>query len=386
MPTNLGAEAQVALKKLEEAKTKEEQIKAIEELLSKMSKHKGTEKLERHLKKRLAKLKEEVEKEKARKAGSAPSFNVKKEGSGQIVLVGLTNSGKSLLLNRLTGADAKVGDYPFTTTSPEVGVLNFDGVLIQVVESPPLFDGCAESANGPKIFSLIRTADVVAIVVDLTADPILQVSTVIRELEKQKIYLNRQRPAVQIRKTGEGGIQIVGSPLFKGNVEELLDFLASKRIFNAVVHIKEPVTIEDVKLAMDESACFKPALIVANKGDAPGSAKNFKILKEHYSSSFPIYPVSSLTGKGLDELSRAFFSSLNIIRVYTKEPGGERSEKPLVLKKGATVRDAVKRIRPSMLKTFSYAKIYGPSAKYDGEKVGLDHVLMDGDTIQIHTK
>ncbi|MEM2711622.1 MAG: TGS domain-containing protein, partial [Candidatus Jordarchaeales archaeon] len=151
------------------------------------------------------------------------------------------------------------------------------------------------------------------------------------------------------------------------------------------VHIKEPVTTEDVKLAMDESASFKPALIVANKGDAPGRAGNFKLLRERYGSSFPIYPVSSLTGKGLEELSSAFFSSLNIIRVYTKEPGGPRSDKPIVLRKGATVRDAVKRIRPSMLKNFSYAKVYGPSAKYDGEKVGLDHVLMDGDTIQIHT-
>ncbi|MBS7248598.1 MAG: GTPase [Candidatus Jordarchaeales archaeon] len=385
MPVNLGAEAQVALKKLEEAKTKEEQIQAIEELLAKMSKHKGTEKLERQLKKRLAKLREEVEREKARRARSAPSFNIKKEGSGQVVLVGLTNSGKSLLLNRLTGADAKVGAYPFTTTSPEVGILNFGGAMIQIVEVPPIFDGCAESVNGPRIFSLIRNADVVALVVDLSLDPTFQVSVMLKEFEKQKIYLNRQRPNVRIRKTGEGGIQIIGSSLLKGDVEGLIDFLASKRIVNALVHIKEPVTTEDVKLAMDESASFKPALIVANKGDAPGSAGNFKLLRERYGSSFPIYPVSSLTGKGLEELSSAFFSSLNIIRVYTKEPGGPRSDKPIVLRKGATVRDAVKRIRPSMLKNFSYAKVYGPSAKYDGEKVGLDHVLMDGDTIQIHT-
>ena len=384
MPVNLGAEAQVALKKLEEAKTKEEQIQAIQELLAKMSKHKGTEKLERQLKKRLSRLREEIEKEKAYKARSVPSFNVKKEGSGQVVLVGLTNSGKSLLLNRLTGADAKVGTYPFTTTSPEVGILNFGGAMLQIVEAPPLFDGCAESANGPRIFSLIRNADVIALVIDLSMDPIFQVSVILRELEKQKIYLNKQRPKVQIKKTGEGGIQIIGSSLFKGNMKDLLDFLASKRIVNALVQIKEPVTIEDVKLAMDESASFRPALIVANKGDAPGSARNFNILNEYCGSSFQIHPVSSLTGKGLKELGSALFSSLNIIRVYTKEPGEPRSDKPIVLKKGATVRDAVKHMRPSLLKKFSYAKVYGPSAKYDGEKVGLDHILMDGDTIQIY--
>ncbi|MBS7287962.1 MAG: 50S ribosome-binding GTPase [Candidatus Freyarchaeota archaeon] len=384
MPVNLGAEAQVALKKLEEAKTKEEQIQAIEELLAKMSKHKGTEKLERQLKKRLARLREEVEREKARRAKSAPSFNIKKEGGGQVVLVGLTNSGKSLLLNRLTGADAKVGDYPFTTTFPEVGILDFGGAMIQIVESPPLFDGCAESANGPRLFSLIRNADVVALVVDLSIAPLPQISTLLKELEKQKIYLNKQRPNIQIRKTGEGGIQLIGSSLFKGDTKELLAFLASRRIVNAVVHIKEPVTIEDIKLAMDESASFKPALIIASKGDVPGSARNFKVLRECYDSRFPIYPVSSLTCKGLDELSNALFSSLNIIRVYTKEPGGLMSDKPIVLKKGATVRDVIKRIRPSMLKNFNYAKVYGPSAKYDGEKVGLDHVLMDGDIIQIH--
>ncbi len=350
-----------------------------------MSKHKGTEKLERQLKKRLARLKEEVEREKVRKAKTGgPSFNVKKEGGGQVVLVGLTNSGKSMLLNRLTGADAKVGDYPFTTTYPEVGIMNFEGAMIQIVESPPIFEGCSKSATGPRIFSLIRNADVVALVIDLTMDPLLQMSTLIKELEGQKIYLNRQRPNIQIKKTGEGGIQVIGSSLFKGSVDELIDFLKSKRIVNATVYIWEPASIEDVDLAMDGSASFKPAIIIATKGDAPGTAKNFKILKEKYGLKFQICPVSSLTGKGLEELGRFMFSALDIIRVYTKEPGGERSSKPILLKKGATVRDAVKHIRPSMIKTFSYAKVWGPSAKYDGEKVGLDHILMDGDTIQIY--
>ena len=188
-----------------------------------------------------------------------------------------------------------------------------------------------------------------------------------------------------MKKTGEGGIQVIGASMYNGDLDELTSFLNSKRIVNAVVYIREPAKLEDVKLAMDEAATFKPALIIANKGDLPRSAKSFRILRDRYSQRFPIYPVSSLTGKGFEKLGEALFSTLGVIRVFTKEPSKPPSDKPIILRSGATVRDAIQRLRPSMLKSFRYAKVYGPSAKYDGEKVGLDHVLMDGDVIQVHT-
>ncbi|MHA1606266.1 MAG: GTPase, partial [Candidatus Freyarchaeota archaeon] len=225
VPINLNAEAKVALKKLEEARTKEEQIQAIEELLSKMSKHKGTEKFILQLKRRLARLRDEVERERERRAKGGVQFNVKKEGGGQIILVGLTNSGKSLILNRLTGADVKVGDYPFTTTMPEVGIFNFNGAPIQIVEAPAIFEGCAKTATGPRIFSLIRNADVIALVIDLTLDPVFQVETLLRELKEQKIYLNKPRPKVYVKKTGEGGIQVIGASMYNGDLDELTSFL-----------------------------------------------------------------------------------------------------------------------------------------------------------------
>ncbi|MEM2145668.1 MAG: GTPase, partial [Candidatus Jordarchaeaceae archaeon] len=190
MPINLNPEAQVALKKLEEAETKEAKVAAIQELLQCMNKHKGTEKFENQLKKRLAKLKAELEKEKLRKSGISSVFSVKKQGAGQVILVGLTNTGKSALLNHLTGAKARVDDYPFKTTRPEVGILNYDSVPIQIVEAPALFEDFSNSENGPQVLSLIRNADSLVLVIDLSQDVLRQVSILLRELESAGILLN----------------------------------------------------------------------------------------------------------------------------------------------------------------------------------------------------
>ncbi|MEM3586940.1 MAG: GTPase, partial [Candidatus Jordarchaeaceae archaeon] len=210
MPINLNPEAQVALRKLEEAETKEEKIAAIQELLQCMNKHKGTEKFENQLKKRLAKLKAELEKERLRKATAPSVFSVKKQGAGQVILVGLTNTGKSALLNYLTGTKARVDDYPFKTTRPEVGILDYNSVPIQIVEVPALFEGFGSSENGPQVLSTIRNADSIVLVIDLSQDVLEQVKILLRELESAGILLNLNPPPVEIKRTGSGGIQLRG--------------------------------------------------------------------------------------------------------------------------------------------------------------------------------
>ncbi|MBS7249753.1 MAG: 50S ribosome-binding GTPase [Candidatus Freyarchaeota archaeon] len=384
MPINLNPEAQVALRRLEEAETKEEKIAAIQELLKCMDKHKGTENFVNQLKKRLAKLRAEVEKEKARKYGRTQDFSIKKQGAGQVILVGLTNTGKSTILNYLTGAKAKVGGYPFTTTRPEVGILDFNSVPIQIVESPALFEGCRSSENGPQIFSTVRNADSIVLVIDLSQDVLQQVRVLLGELESAGILLNLNPPPVEVKKTGSGGIQIMGQRFFEGNPEDILNFLRGKRVINAIVRIWGKTTLEDIDLAMNNSVEYKNSIIVATKGDLVGSSESYKRLVDYYGKRFEIYPISIFKEKGIDEFKEGIFKSLGIIRIYTREPGKVVSEKPLVLKKGASVEDVAKRLHVRFIKNFKYARIYGKSVKHEGEKVGLEHILEDNDIIQFY--
>ncbi len=385
MPTNLPPEAQVAEEKYNEATTLPEKIKALQDFISKIPKHKGTEKLLSVLKTRLAKLKNELENSKKVKRGSGRKTNIPKEGAAQVVLIGLTNTGKSSLLHALTGVDVKIADYPFTTKEPELGMLNYEGVLIQLVEVPAIFNGLSNSTIGPTIFSIIRNADAILILIDLTENPYEQWNTIINELDKNSIKINKTPPAVKIKKTGSGGINFIGLQYFKGCKEDLIELLKESGIYNATVHFNDYVTLTDFAEVLDERIVYRPAIIVATKGDLDGSAYNYEALKNHLRGLAEIIPVSVNKNIGLELLKNKVFTMLNIIRVYTKDAENGVSPKPLVLKKGATVRDVAKRLSVKFLKEFKYAKIFGPSAKFPGEKVGLDHELADKDVVQIFT-
>jgi len=384
LPINLNPEAQVALRKLEEAETKEEKVAAIQELLQRMNKHKGTEKFENQLKKRLTKLKAELEKEKLRKSSASSVFSIKKQGAGQVILVGLTNTGKSAILNHLTGAKARVDDYPFKTTRPEVGILDFNSVPIQIVEIPALFEGFSDSENGPQILSTIRNADSIVLVIDLSQDVLEQVNILLDELGSAGILLNLNHPPVEVKRTGSGGIQLRGAQFFDGSPEEITNFLNRKRMVNVLVRIWGKVSLDDIELAMDTGVLYKKAVIVATKGDLAGSSENYQKLLNTYVQRFDIYPISVFKEKGVEEFKEGIFKSLDVIRIYTREPGNVISDKPLIIEKGASVEDVAKKLHTRFIKNFKYARIYGKSAKYEGERVGLDHVLNDNDVVQFY--
>lgn len=342
LPINLHPEAQKALRKLEEAETKEEKVVAIQELLQHLNKHKGTEKFENQLKKRLTKLRAELEKEKLRKSGASSVFSVKKQGAGQVILVGLTNTGKSAILNHLTRAKARVDDYPFKTTRPEVGVLDFNSAPVQIVEVPALFEGFSGSESGPQILSTIRNADSIVLVIDLSQDVLEQVKILLNELESAGILLNLSHPPVEVKRTGSGGIQLRGIQFFDGSPEEITNFLNKKRLVNVVVRIRGKVSLTDIELAMDTGILYKKAIMVATKGDLVGSSENYQKLLDTYGQRFDIYPISVLKEKGVEEFKEGIFKSLSVIRIYTREPGNVISDKPLIIERGASVEDVAK--------------------------------------------
>ena len=387
MPTNVTAEYLAAEEEYRQAKTIPEKIRALEKMYATVPKHKGTEKLRLQIKRKLAELRKELEKQQSQRKGGGYSFSVKKEGAAQIVLAGLPNVGKSSLLNVLADIDVDVADYPFTTVEPIPGMMKHKDVQIQLVEVPGLIEGAALGKGmGTQLLSVIRNADAIAIVVDLSQDPVKQMEIILKEFERAGIKINKRRPKVEIKRMPMGGIVINGAHLIQGDTSEVMKMLREEGIHSAEITVKEPVTLEDFSDALDESLVWRKAIIIANKGDAPGSKENYERLVKGYGDRFKIVPVSAKKRANIEALKEELYDLAGIIRVFTKSPGEEPAYPPIALKKGSTVLDVAERIHKDFAKNFKYARVWGKSAKFPGQRVGPDHMLEDGDIVEIHAR
>ena len=389
MPANLPPEAQAKLAKYSEAKTIEEKIQALEEFLSAVPKHKGTENLRLWARRRLAELREELEAQKRkRKGGGGPRIFVERAGAGQIVMIGPPNSGKSSLLARLTNARVEVAPYPFTTQLPQPGMLPYEDIQFQLVDTPPVLLDQPDASVNNRVLGLARNANAIMLVVGLDdPDPAGTLRRLIELLEERGILITRTRGMVRIRKDrSTTGIRVVGSGRMIGFTEDDLRRLLSRyRIYNAVVEVEGEVTLDDVEEAIFTTRVYKPAVVVLNKADLPGARERARQAARVVPEDVPVIVASAETGEGLGGLGRLLFDLLGIMRVYTKQPNKEPDPDPLILERGATVLDAARRIHKDLARRFRYAKVWGPSAKYPGQRVGGDHVLMDGDVVEIHS-
>ncbi len=387
MPTNVTAEYLAAEEEYRNARTIPEKIRALEKMYATVPKHKGTEKLRLQIKRKLSELRKELEKQQAQKKGGGYSFSVRKEGAAQIVLVGFPNVGKSSLLTKLTNADVDIANYPFTTVEPIPGMMHHKDVQIQLVEVPGLVEGAALGKGmGTQLLSVIRNADAIAIVVDLSENPLRQMEILLKEFERAGIKVNKRKPKIEIKRMPSGGIIINGQENIKGELSEIMRMLREERIHSAEITVKEPVTLEDFSDVLDESLVWKRAIIIANKGDAPGSRENYERLVKAYGEKFRIIPVSVKIGANLERVKEALYELAGIIRVFTKSPGEEPAYPPIPMKKGSTVLDVAKKVHKEFAKNFRYARVWGRSVKFPGQRVGADHVLEDGDIVEIHIR
>ncbi|MHA1211583.1 MAG: GTPase [Candidatus Heimdallarchaeota archaeon] len=386
MSTNLSPEAKLAEQEYSEANTIEEKIVKLEAFISLIPKHKATEKMVARLRSRLTKYKSELDDRKRRlkSLSKGPTWVLPKEGDAQVSFVGLANAGKSHLIKVLTGANVKVANYPFATEKPEPGVLDCDGAIIQLIDLPSIFPNIkTESKNGSKLFSQIRAADLIVFIVDLSKDPVEQMNILIEELDTGSIRVNKQKPSIEVKRTGSGGAILIGIEKVDATREEIMEIIHEQNLYNVSLKFNDTMSLSDLVEALDYSLVYAKGIIIANKGDASGSKEKFAKLKELFSSQFDLIPVSAKTGEGLDELTELIFRKLNLIRVRSKEPNGDIAPKPIVIESGATVADVTKIIHTRFFEHFKQAKIYGPSAKFEGQSVGLNHILKDGDVVEI---
>jgi ribosome-interacting GTPase 1 len=345
MPANLSPEYKAAADAYRKARDPQERLEHLREMLRVIPKHKGTDHLQADLKRRIKELDEELAGPRKGGARGGPSLMVRPEGAAQVALIGPANSGKSLLHDRLTGSGARSGPYPYTTQYPEPGMLRWEDVLFQLVDLPAV---TAEHPL-PWLAGSLQTADACLLVVDL-ADPdcVQQVAAVQDELARRRTRLATQWP-------GDGTTGAPGVAASEGD--------------------------EDV------FALRLPTLLLANKADLlEHPDTDLEVLAELEEPHFPVRLVSAQTGLGLGELGPWLWRALGLVRVYTKAPGkpAER-ERPFTLRAGEqTVADAARLVHRDMARTLRFARVWGRSVTADGQHVGREHRLADGDLLELH--
>ena len=388
MVTNLPAEAKAKWAEVVACKSIPEKIRLMREFISLVPKHKGTSHLLANVRRRIAILERELERKRAQRRGGYGGFSVPKEGAGQIVILGPTNAGRSSLLTSLTGAKAEISPVYFTTRRPIVGMLPYEDIQFQLVEAPALVEGASNGRmDGPQILGLARNADGLILMVDLSGNPLSDFNMLRSELEAAGIMIEKPEGEVEvIRRSGGAGVQMIGGgTLVDCTLDDVRRLLSNYRINSALVKIRGKVTLDMIEESLFSSLTFKPTILVANKLDAPGATENLARLREVIDEDkIPLIPISCNLRVGLEEIGHQIFRMLRIIRVYAKEPGEKKpSPKPLVIEEGSTVIEAAKKLHSKLYREFKYARIWGPSAKYPGQRVGSNHILMDGDIIEI---
>jgi ribosome-interacting GTPase 1 len=327
MPANLPPMYFEAEKRFREAKTPENKVEALEEMLAIMPKHKGTDKLRADLRRKISKFKTQAQQKKGT-SSRGTGYSIEKEGAGQLVVIGPPNTGKSSLLAALTNATPEVAEFPHSTWKPTPGMVSFENIQFQLIDTPPI----SKDYTDPWMADLIRRADILILQVDLHGDPLQQ-------------------------------------------LEDTLSVLEGWRVFPEGTAIPE-----DLKKA----PFIKKFLLVVNKVDQQEEDEDYEVFLELSQVTFPSLSISVRHGYNLTALVEKIYELSNIIRVYTRAPGKEPDLKaPFVLPRESTLEDLAEKIHKDFKEKLKYAKVWG-KAVYDGQMVQRDYVLQDGDVAEIH--
>jgi ribosome-interacting GTPase 1 len=300
-------------------------------MLREIPKHKGTDKLQAELKSKISRAKSESET--AKKSGKkGPGIKIPRQGAGRVVIVGGPNAGKSRLLAGLTRATPEVAPYPFTTREPQPGMMPWEDVMVQLIDTPPITSDVFDSA----LLGLVRGSDVALLMFDAGSDDgIDELQAVLERFSESKTRLAK---------------------------ESYLDE-------------------EDVGLS------FTQTFLVHNKLDLPGAGERIALLREFCPLDFREFQISAEQGAGLEELRDAIYRSLDVVRVYTKLPTKKEADfdKPFTLKRGGTLLDVAELVHRDLASNFKYARVWGSAVLSPGAQLKGDYVVADKDIVEIHT-
>ena len=329
MAANLTPQYLKAEEQYRRAATAEEELRALEIMLREMPKHKASEKLQSDLKQKISRARHEVEAE--RKQGrKSHAVRIPRQGAGTGIMLGGPNAGKSSLLRALTRATPEVAPYPFTTRTPLPGMMSWEDVNVQLVDTPPITADVLE----PYLLNLVRAADLAILVIDLGSDD---------------------------------GIEAV---------QAVLDRLADTKTRLAR---DSSLDADDVGLS------YTRTLVVPNKIDLPDAAVRLELLHELLPLDFPEWVISAEQGTGVEALRGAIFTALDVVRVYTKLPTHKEPdmERPFTVRHGSTVLDVAEQVHKDFVDKFKFARVWGAKV-HPGTVVKADHVVADRDIVELH--
>ncbi len=338
MPTNVSPEFKKAQTAFRRAREPDERLALLKEMLRLIPKHKGTEHLQSDIKSKIKDLTDELQGPKKSGGRSGPPTSFRPEGAAQIALVGPPNSGKSALHARLTGSHSTSQPYPFATQFPHPGMFPHEDAAFQLIDLPSI----SSQHPIPWIANTLQTAEGALLVVDLS-----QPGTVERLME-------------------------------------VCELLAAKRVYFHATWPRDGA----IQVSDDDEDMFAtriPTLLVANKSDLLTDPEGeLEVLEELSGVDFPTLAVSAETGDGLDNLGEWLFEHLGVVRVYTKIPGEppDRS-KPFTIRHGDTVLSVAEQVHRDVARDLKFARVWGAES-FEGQQVGRDHALIDGDVIELH--
>ncbi len=333
MPANLTPQYQAADARYRAAQTPEEQLAALEEMWRELPKHKGTEKMQAELKKKLSALKKELQSGAHRHGGGgkADPYAIPHSGIAQIALIGTPNVGKSSIVGCLTHAHVRIADYPFSTELPVPGMVHFEDVQIELIDTPPVTaEHVPTGASG-----LWHSADGLLIVGDLSSE------TCVDEVE------------TCVRLLAERHMELTTGPRMRPN---------------------EPGAV-----------LKQPGFVLASKCDAALATENLPLLREALGSRTRIEAISTQDPESYAHLPKLLFEMARVIRVYAKPPGRKPDlDEPFVIPAGSDLHALARRIFGGREMKVRSTRIWGTGVA-DGQNVQMDHVLHDKDIVELHT-
>jgi ribosome-interacting GTPase 1 len=358
MPTNVTPEYRKAEEAFRKARDPQDRLQCLKEMLRTIPKHKGTEHVQADIKTRIKQLSDELAGPKKGGGRGGPSYSVPPAGAAQIALVGPPNAGKSSLHARLTGSHVEVGPYPFTTQIPAPGMLQHEDIQFQLIDLPPI---SAEHIE-PWMPNALERSDAALLISDVN-DPacVEQLEALRDQLAEKRIALSEHWPGLPSRDVRGDGVAAKPSDAGRSETDD-----------GDEGEMEDPFRIE------------LPTLLLANKCDLDPDPDEVTVLEELLGVTFPALSTSATTGVGLDRIGQLLFDGLQIVRVYTKAPNQPPDHThPFTVRRGQTVLDVAALVHRDIAASFRFARIWGSGA-FDGQQVGADHEVADGDIVELH--
>jgi uncharacterized protein len=356
-------------------------IKELEQEISKTKVNKKTEGAVGLLKAKLAQLKEKSELRSKKKTGQSEyGYSVRKSGDATVILLGFPSAGKSTLLNKLTGTDSEVGNYAFTTLTVIPGMLRYKKANIQILDVPGIVSGAASGrGRGREVLSIMGSADLILVLVDVNHPS--HYNAIMKEIHEAHIRMNKVKPELYITKKSKDGINIGKTVPINIDNDTIKAILRTYKIVNADVLIRSKVDVDGLIDAIEGNKRYIKGLVCLTKTDTVSKERVEEVKKKLNAD----VTISAIKEENIADLKETIFKKLDLIRVYLKEPNKEADLKePLIIKRDSTIGDVCHKLHQDFIKKFKFARIWGKSAKFPGQRLMLTHVLKDKDILELH--